>query len=93
MGVGGEVEGAKRVTLACHIFPQKVSRPVNLQVSLQIWLLLKTMDDKCEVLRLVGCVRHFLGTFIVAISKSCSCFSWSMWKLDCTCLINSTPFT
>ena len=89
MGVGGEVEGAKGVTLACHVFPQKISRPVNLQVGLQIWLLLKTADEKCEVLYM----GHFLGTFIVAISKSCSCFSWSMWKLDCTCLINSTSFT
>ena len=53
MGVGGEVEGAKRVTLASHVFPQKVSRPVNLQVGLQIWLLLKTVDEKCEVLHLL----------------------------------------
>ena len=41
MGVGGEVEGAEGVALASHVLPKQVSRPVNLQVGLQIRLLLK----------------------------------------------------
>ena len=39
--VGGEVEGAEGVALAGHVLPKQVSRPVNLQVGLQIRLLLK----------------------------------------------------
>ena len=34
-----------------------------------------------------------VSTFMVAISRSCSCFSFSMWKLACTCSISSTSFT
>ena len=41
MGVGGEVEGAEGVALSGHVLPKQVSRPVNLQVGLQIRLLLK----------------------------------------------------
>ena len=38
-------------------------------------------------------VLILVSTFMVAISRSCSCFSWSMWKLACTCWISSTSFT
>ena len=41
MRVGGEVEGAEGVALAGHVLPQKVSRPVHLQVRLQVRLLLE----------------------------------------------------
>ena len=87
MRVGGEIEGAEGVTLAGHVLPKQVSSPVYLQVRLQIWLLLEGEWEICSFTFL------FSGTFIVAISRSCSCFSWSMWKLDCTCLISSTSFT
>ena len=42
MRIGGEVEGAEGVALAGHVLPQKVSRPVYLQVCLQVWLLLES---------------------------------------------------
>ena len=54
MGVCGEVESAKGVALAGHVFPQKISRPVDLQVGLQIWLLL-------EILHLIGCLKDFFS--------------------------------
>ena len=87
MRVGGEIKGAEGVALAGHVLPQQVPGTVHLQVGLQVRLLLekKTLDFE-EVLILVS-------TFMVAISRSCSCFSWSMWKLACTCWISSTSFT
>ena len=36
---------------------------------------------------------NVLTSFIVAISKSCWCFSCSMWKASCTYLINSVSLT
>ena len=85
--VGGEVKGAEGVALPGHVLAQQVPGAVHLQVGLQVRLLLEkeTLDFK-EVLILVS-------TFMVAISRSCSCFSWSMWKLACTCWISSTSFT
>ena len=87
MRVGGEIKGAEGVALAGHVLPQQVPGAMHLQVGLQVRLLLekKTLDFE-EVLILVS-------TFMVAISRSCSCFSWSMWKLACTCWISSTSFT
>ena len=83
--VGGEVKGAEGVALAGHVLPQQVPGAVHLQVGLQVRLLLKkeTLDF----------VLILVSTFMVAISRSCSCFSWSMWKLACTCWISSTSFT
>ena len=49
MRIGGEVEGAEGVALAGHVLPQKVSRPVHLQVCLQVWLLLEGRLETQEI--------------------------------------------